>query len=126
MPVSYRFLTHAVQLDVEGFFTVNDIVQALNDITIDPQAVKGLELIVDLRTSDTKTVLTRQLRTGAERLAPLLRFFNNRIHLVVSTPVQYGLARMYQTHSSGFGIDVLLYKSLDEAYKNPREKGCSA
>jgi hypothetical protein len=121
MPASYRFLTHSVQIDVQGVLTVPEVLQAIQGIIQDPQAHQGIDLICDLRDANAEAVVTNKIRPGAEPIARLLPFFNNRIHLVVSTTVQFGFTRMYQIYSSDYGVDVLIYKSIEEAYQSLKE-----
>jgi hypothetical protein len=121
MPASYHFLTHSVQIDVQGVLTVPEVLRAMQCIIQDPQAHQGIDLICDLRDANAEAVVTNKIRPGAEPIAHLLPFFNNRIHLVVSTTVQYGFTRMYQIYSSDYGVDVLIYKSIEEAYKYLKE-----
>jgi hypothetical protein len=121
MPASYHFLTHSVQVDVQGVLTVPEVVQTLQDIRRDPLAREGMELVCDLRAAEAEQVNTTKLRFGVEPIAHELPFFNNRIHLVVSTPLQYGFTRMYQAYSSKFGVEVMIYKSIEEAYKVIKE-----
>jgi hypothetical protein len=117
MPASYHFLTHSVQVDVQGILTVREVVRAIQDIMRDPLAREGMELVCDLRAAKAEQVNTTKLRLGVEPIARELPFFNNRIHLVVSTSLQFGFTRMYQTYSSKFGVEVMIYKSIEEAYK---------
>jgi hypothetical protein len=117
MPASYHFLTHSVQIDVQGVLTVREVVLAMQEIKKDPLAHEGMELICDLRQANTQQVNTGKIRIGAEPIALELPFFNNRIHLVVSTTLQFGFTRMYQIYSSKYGIDVMIYKSIEEAYQ---------
>jgi hypothetical protein len=121
MPASYHFLTHCAQIDVQGVLTVPEVLKAMQDIMHDPLAHQGIDLICDLRNADTKAVVTNKIRSGAEPIARLLPFFNNRIHLVVETTLQYGFTRMYQIFSSDYGVDVTIYKSIEEAYRSLKE-----
>jgi hypothetical protein len=121
MPASYHYLTHSVQIDVQGVLTVPEVVQVLQDIRRDPCAREGMELLCDLRVAETERVNTTKLRFGTEPIARELPFFNNRIHLVVSTPLQYGFTRMYQTYSSQFGVEAIIYRSIEEAYQSIKE-----
>jgi hypothetical protein len=121
MPASYHFLTRSVQIDVQGILTVREVLQAMRGIMQDAQAHQGIDLICDLRNANAEAVVTNKIRSGAEPIARLLPFFNNRIHLVVSTSVQFGFTRMYQTYSSDYGVDVLIYKSIEEAYQCLKE-----
>jgi hypothetical protein len=123
MPASYHFLSHAVQIDVQGVLTVREVVRALQDIKQNPLAWEGMELVCDLRQANTEHVDTNKLRFGVEPIARELPFFNNRIHLVVSTPLQYGFTRMYQSYSSRYGIDALIYKTIEETYECLNEPG---
>jgi hypothetical protein len=121
MPASYHFLTHSVQIDVQGILTVREVLQAMRDIMADPLAREGMDLVCDLRYTNTDNVVSDKIRSGAEPIAKLLPFFNNRIHLVVSTSLQFGLTRMYQMFSSEYGVDVTIYKSIEEAYQSLKE-----
>lgn len=117
MPASYHFLTHSVQIDVQGVLTVPEVVQAIQAIKQHSLAREGMDLVCDLRAADTAHVNTNKIRIGVEPIARELPFFNNRFHLVVSTPLQFAFTRMYQTYSSNFGVDVIIYKSMEEAYR---------
>lgn len=117
MPVNYNLLTYSVVINAQGVLTVKEVVGALQDIVNDPLTPKGIQLVCDLRSVSTDQVISHKIRIGAQRIALLLPFFNNRIHLVVATALQYGLTRMYQTYSSEYGVDVIIYKSIEEAYK---------
>jgi hypothetical protein len=121
MPASYHFLAHSVQIDVQGVLTVREVLQAMRDIMTDPLAREGMNLVCDLRYANTDNVVSDKIRAGAEPIAQLLPFFNNRIHLAVSTSLQYGLTRMYQIYSFKFGVDVTIHKSIEEAYKCLKE-----
>jgi len=74
MPASYRFLTHSVQIDVQGVLTVPEVLQAIQGIIQDPQAHQGIDLICDLRDANAEAVVTNKIRPGAEPIARLLPF----------------------------------------------------
>jgi hypothetical protein len=117
MPVSYQFLTHTVQLDVEGVFTAEDIVRTMREIMNDGRAKSGINLLSDLRHANAGTVITDQIKLGTQRALPLFSFFDNQVFLVVETPLQFGLSRMFEIYAGNYGIRVTIFKSLEQAYE---------
>jgi hypothetical protein len=117
MSASYYFLTHSAQIDVRDIITVPEVLDAMRGIMQAPQAWEGMDLIFNLRHLNGEKIVTDKLRSGAEPIARLLPFFNNRLHLVVMTNLQFGLMRMFQAYSSNYGVEIIIHKSIEEAYK---------
>jgi hypothetical protein len=117
MSISYHFLTHAVQIDVEGVFTAEDIVRTMRQIINDQRAEQGIKLLSDLRHADAEKVITEQIKLGTQLALPLLPFFDNQVILIVDSPVQFGLSRIFETYASHYDIRVVIFKSLEQAYE---------
>jgi hypothetical protein len=121
MPVTYFFLNHSAQIVAEGTLTTRQVTQAIQSIISDPQSHSGMELVCDLRQTDASKVDAKKISIGAELIGYYLPYFNSRIHIIVSSDVQYGLTRMFQAYSCRFNINVLIHRSIEEAYKSLNE-----
>jgi hypothetical protein len=118
MPVKYCFLDHSAQIEAEGTLTTRQVTQAIQSIISDPRSHSGMELVCDLRLIDASKVDAKKISIAAELIAFFLPYFNSRIHIIVSSNVQYGLTRMYHAYSCKFNINVLIYRSIEEAYQS--------
>jgi hypothetical protein len=121
MPAKYYFLNHSAQIEAEGTLTTRQVTQAIQSIISDPRSHSGMELVCDLRLTDAAKVDAKKISIGAELIAYYLPYFNSRIHIIVSSDVQYGLTRMYQAYSCRFNINVLIHRSIEEAYRSLNE-----
>jgi hypothetical protein len=118
MPVKYCYLDHSAQIEAEGTLTTRQVTQAIQSIISDPRSHSGMELVCDLRLTDVSKVDAKKISIGAELIAYYLPYFNSRIHIIVSSDVQYGLTRMYQAYSCRFNINVIIHRSIEEAYRS--------
>lgn len=118
MPVSYRFDSTIVIIELVGEYSMNDIpatiIKSLADSTcpIKPCILIDLSesLSIDKRTSE-------DVITMALSLVPLGKHFNNHIALVAPNNLQYGLMRMGAVFSDEQGMKVEIFRSFTDARK---------
>jgi hypothetical protein len=118
MPVSYRFDSTIVIIELVGEYSMNDIpatiIKSLADSTcpIKPCILIDLSesLSIDKRTSE-------DVITMALSLVPLGKHFNNHIALVAPNNLQYGLMRMGAVFSDEQGMKVEIFRSFADARK---------
>jgi hypothetical protein len=116
VPVSYSFDSAIVVIKGAGHYTPDDLKAATLAALDDPVLPENPVGMFDLRDSDVLAKRSSsQLADMAlflERLAPR---FNNRLAMVVSSTVGYGLMRLGTAYVETPGIRVEIFREYDDA-----------
>ncbi len=116
MPVKYRFDSNIVVIEIVGEYSVGDLRTTILNSLDDPKCPANALLLINL--SESQSIHKRSLkeiRTMALYVASLGKRFNNRIALVASDDLPYGLMRMSSVGSEERGIKSQVFRSFDEA-----------
>ena len=116
MPVTYRFDSNIVVVEMIGEYSMDDIRATINNSLADPLCPQTPFILANL--SQSRSIYTRSsedIKTMARSLASLGDRFNNRIALVASTDFLFGLMRMGAVFSEEKGMKVEIFRTLKEA-----------
>jgi hypothetical protein len=117
MPVTYRFDSNIVIIEMVGEYTMDDIPKTILYSLADSNCPSNPSISVNL--TESLSIYKRSSEdviTMAKSLVSLGKRFN-RIALVAPNDLQYGLMRMSSVFSEGFGITVEIFRSFDDAQK---------
>lgn len=116
MPVSYRFDSGIIVIEMIGEYPLDDIRKAVLDSLSDPACPANPRLIIDLTGSRIINERTpNEVRSVAGFVASLGDKFSNRIALVAPTNSKYGLMRMSSIGAEDKGIESGIFRNLDDA-----------
>jgi hypothetical protein len=116
MPITYRFDTNIVIVEMTGEYSMDEIRQIVLSSLADSNCPAHPVLMIDL--SNSQSIYKRssgEVRTIALFMASLGMRFNNRFALVVPRDVPYGLMRMSSIDSDDYGIEAEVFRSFTEA-----------
>jgi hypothetical protein len=116
MPVTYRFDSNIVVLDMVGEYSVDDIPKTILNSLADAQCPATPFMLVNL--SESMSIFKRSSEdviTMARSLVSLGKRFNNHIALVAPNDLQYGLMRMGSVFSEELGMKVEVFHTFDKA-----------
>ena len=117
MPVTYRFDSNIVIIEMVGEYTKDDIPKTILDSLADSSCPAKPFICVNL--TESLSIYKRSSQdviTMAKSLVSLGKRFN-RIALVAPNDLQYGLMRMGSVFSEGFGLTVEIFRTFAEAHK---------
>ena len=117
MPISHSFdeITGTVLIEVEGSFTLDDILTTVGAVLADPRVPPGFPLLSDHRrigepaTSEQLEGMVRHARLTPEKLS------GSRWAFVVSKPASHGMMRMLSVLVEELGVTVDVFRDIDPA-----------
>jgi hypothetical protein len=118
MPITYRFDSNIVIIELVGEYTMGDIPATINKSLADSQCPVQPFILVDL--SESLSINKRSsddVITMALSLVSLGKHFNNRIALVAPNNLPYGLMRMGAVFSEEQGMKVEIFRTFADARK---------
>ena len=116
MPVSYRFDSKIVVIEMVGEYSMDDIRQTILNSLADPGRPIDSYLMINLTESQSIYERTSvEVKTMAKFVATLGGQFNNRIALVASKDFPFGMLRMSSVGSEERGIETEVFRTLSEA-----------
>ena len=116
MPVSYRFDSTIVVIELVGDYSMNEIRQTFLHSLADPQKPANACLMIHI--VGPESILKRsvnEVQSMADFVASLAERFNNHIALVASNDLPYGLMRMTSIDAEDKGIKSAVFRSCDKA-----------
>jgi hypothetical protein len=118
MPVSYRFDSNIVIIDVVGEYSMDDLRATILNSLADPEHPANTFLLINME--ESRSILERssaEVKAMARFVASLGERFNNRIAMVASGNLAYGLMRMGSAGSEEKGIKSNVFRTFAEAQK---------
>jgi hypothetical protein len=118
MPVTYRFDSNIVIIELAGEYSMDDIRTTILNSLADSMCPATPFILINL--SDSRSIYNRSpenVITMARSLASLAKRFNNRIALVAPKDLPYGLMRMGSVFSEEMGFEPKVFRTFDEARK---------
>ena len=118
MPVSYRFDSTIIIIELVGEYSMNDIPATIIKSLADSKCPIKPFILIDLSESlsiDKRT--SEDVITMALSLVPLGKHFNNHIALVAPNNLRYGLMRMGAVFSEEKGMKVEIFRTFADARK---------
>ena len=118
MPVTYRFDSNIVIIELAGEYSMDDIHTTILNSLADSMCPATPFILINL--SDSRSIYNRSpenVITMARSLASLAKRFNNRIALVAPKDLPYGLMRMGSVFSEEMGFEPKVFRTFDEAMK---------
>ena len=116
MPVSYSFDSHIVVVRAVGSYSTDELKAATLASLADAEVPSRPVLMFDLRESQVLTERTAgQLEDMALFLADLAPRFGNRLAMLVSSTVGYGLMRMGSAYAESDESKPEVFRDYDEA-----------
>lgn len=114
MGVSYTIDDDLVILRLAGDFPLEEANAAVLEATEDERYEAGMAFVVDAREA-TANPLAAEISRGADFLGDFRDRILGRYAVAVSSEVHYGLARMFAAYASDYGLEVQVFRSMDEA-----------
>jgi hypothetical protein len=119
MPIdcSIKKPTGPVVITASGPVKGKDIIGALVKMLQDPDFKKGMDALWDFRTVKSANSETAEIReiVSFVRANQEKRGTNYRVALVVSTDIDFGLARMFEAYSHELPFDIQIFKDIKDA-----------
>jgi hypothetical protein len=116
MPVTYRFDSNIVIIEMVGEYSMADIPKTILNALADSHCPANPSILVNL--SESLSLYKRsseEVITMALSLVSLGKRFNNRIALVAPNDLQYGLMRMGSVFSEDHGMKVEIFRNFAKA-----------
>ncbi len=118
MPVTYRFDSNIVIIEMVGEYSMDDIPTTILNSLADSHCPANPSILIDLTESLSIYKRSSQdVTTMARSLVSLGKRFNNRVALVAPNDLQYGLMRMGSVFSEEQGMTPEIFRSFAEARK---------
>lgn len=114
MPISYQISGKTIRVTLSGKNETDDIRQVVARILSDPAFADDLHLLLDSRES-TANPSVAQIRARAVLLKSVVEDRPVRIAFLVSGTLRYGLARMFSVYAQMEGLNIEVFKDIDEA-----------
>lgn len=116
MPVSYTFRGDVLEIRASGSYAPDEVTQAFTQALAEPGRPQLRALLYDVRDSSMigarSTPEVRQAVTFFEGLGPQV---GQRVALLATTDVAYGVMRMVAGWAEARGIDAFVFRDADEA-----------
>ena len=116
MPVTYRFESNIVTIEMVGEYSMDDIPTTILNSLADSNCPANPSILINL--SESLSIYKRSSEdviTVARSLVSLGKYFNNRIALVAPNDLQYGLMRMGSVFSEELGMKVEIFRTFAKA-----------
>jgi len=118
MPVTYRFDSNIVIIELVGEYSMDDIRTTILNSLADTKCPATPFILIDL--SESRSIYNRtseDVKTMVRSLSSLRERFNNRIALVAQKDLPYGLMRMGSVFSEEQGMPVEIFRTFANARK---------
>jgi hypothetical protein len=118
MPVTYQFDSNIVVIDMVGEYSMDEIRTTILNSLADSTCPANPFVLMNL--CEARSIYNRSPQdviTMARSLASLSNRFNNRIALVASKDLPYGLMRMGSIFSEETGFAPKVFRTFAEARK---------
>jgi hypothetical protein len=118
MPVTFRFDSNIVVIEMVGDYSLDDVRTTILNSLADSKCPSTPFILVNL--SESRSIYTRSpddVKTMAYSLASLAERFNNRIALVAPNDFPYGLMRMGSVFSTDSGFEPEVFRNYADARK---------
>jgi hypothetical protein len=114
MPLSYSLVGDVVEIEIAGFYAVDELRALVARMLADPDLPEKFRVLVDVRRSE---VVPRVADIGARiDLAMSARDrIDGRIAVVVGDDLRFGLVRMVEAHLEPLGIEVHPFREIKTA-----------
>ena len=117
MPVSYAFRGDVLELRASGTYAPDEVAQAFSRALSDPERPVLRALLYDVR--DSSVVggrSTPDVRKAVTFFESLGHQVGQRVALLATTDVAYGVMRMVAAWAEGRNIDASVFRDADEAF----------
>ena len=118
MPVTYRFDSNIVVIEMAGEYSMDDIRSTILNALADSQCLANSFLMINL--GESQSIFNRppeDVKIISQFVASLGKRFHNRLALVASADFPYGLMRMTSVGSEERGIESEVFRTFAEARK---------
>lgn len=116
MPVSYRFDSNIIIIEMIGEYSVADLRATILNSFDDPDCPKNPTLMIDLsKSSSIYQRTSASVNAMAGFIASYGNKFNHRIALVAPDDLTYGLMRMSSAPADLHGIEVEISRTYEKA-----------
>ena len=118
MPVTYRFDSKIVVIEMVDEYSIDDLHAAVLNSLADSECPVKPSILFNL--TESRSIHTRsseEVKASAISLASLGKHFSNRIALVASTDLAYGLMRMGSVFAEEEGAKPQVFRTFVEAWK---------
>ncbi len=120
MPISCTIRDRVLLVAAEGEYGLADVREALDAAIASPEFESPMVLFADARESASNPSASEVSQT-ASYLASIRHHFAPTWVLVVRGSLRFGLARMLSIFTASHGIDLRVYRDLDEGWRVVRE-----
>lgn len=118
MPITYRFDSNMVIIEMAGEYSMADIQSAILNSLDDSNCPANPAILVDLTQSQSIYKRSSEdVKSMARSLVSLGKRFNNRVALVAPNDLQYGLMRMGSVFSEEQGMRAEIFRTFADARK---------
>lgn len=118
MPVTYHYDTNIVVLALVGEYSVDELHSALLKSLEDPQCPSKPCLLIDLTASESiQKRSSDQVNSMARFVGSLGQRFSNRIAMVASRDLHFGLVRMGSAGAEERGVHTEVFRNIQDARK---------
>jgi hypothetical protein len=115
MPLALEYVEPSVlMVHASGRVTYEEVERVITDLMADPRLCVGHRIFVDCRDVQS-TLSTPELRAVAGEIAPLIDRGLGQIAILAGSTFLYGIARMFSVFAEAVGVEVLAFRSIDEA-----------
>ena len=116
MPVSYRFDSQIVVIELVGEYSMEEFRSMVVKAFDDPACPHDATLLIDL--SRSKSIYARSstsINAMAAYIASYGKQFNNRLALVVADDLTYGLMRMSASPAEMYDVTAEIFRGYEKA-----------
>lgn len=118
MPVLYAFRGEVLELRAIGTYALTEVATAFRLALADPGRPVLRALLYDVRESQVVgSRTTIEIRDAAIFFSSLGHEVGQRVALLASTDLSYGVMRMLAAWAEDSGIDVDVFRDSDEAFR---------
>lgn len=114
MSISYKITDQLLIIETADNFKASDLNNTFDRIFADPRFKSGLKILVhDL---DSKFIpSTQDIETGTKRMESIMKKFDAKMAIVVSSEVNYGMGRMFEALSDSRNMKVKVFRDVENA-----------
>jgi len=117
MPVSYAFRDEVLELRASGTYPADEVAQAVRRALADPNRPALRALLYDVRESSVVGGRTTpEVRQAVAFFEGLGQQVGQRVALLATTDVAYGVMRMVAAWAEARNIDAAVFRDADEAF----------
>jgi hypothetical protein len=116
MPVTHRFDSNIIVIELVGEYSIDDLRTTVLKSFIDPLCPKDPKLLIDL--SQSQSIQQRSsgsINAMGTFIGSYGKKFNYRLAIVVPDDYTFGLMRMSSVTADSVGVEVNIFLAYDEA-----------